>query len=213
MGRRAEAIAAPAALALQGPFLAYLSGQPPSGFAALSVASAALAAALRGILLRGKGTGPFRTLFLNLTLGSLGMLVGWYADAGLGPLVGRGICLCGCGDSLVGLGVVGRFHWMQACMLVACTAATLAEQPARVSHPLRAAGRVLASSLLMLAGMASASWVTATLQMADPRSALVASYLSMTAGMAAGCALAAGMAAMTTNCPGAATWGPSLSSK
>jgi hypothetical protein len=126
------------------------------------------------------------------SMGTLAMLVGWFADAGFGPLVGNRVCLCGCSDSLTGLGLVSRFHWMQGCMLAACSVVTFMaarEQPAPFSLGWIAL-QVVTSSILMLAGMAVAGWAMGTLSFQNPTSALFASYLAMSAGMVIGASFA-----------------------
>jgi hypothetical protein len=183
MGQRAKTLASSGALALQGPFIAYLSRQSPGGYVVLSVASVALAL----VLAEFKG----RSLALMASMGTLAMLVGWFSDAGFRPLVGAGVCLCGCTDSLAGLGLISHFHWMQACMLTACAAATVVEareQPAPCLG--RIALQVAASSVMMIAGMAAFGWTMSTVRFPSAASSLLASYLAMSAGMVAGCALA-----------------------
>ncbi len=201
MGPRTEAVVAPPALAIQGPILAYLTRQSGYGYAAFTLASLALGIAL-GTLLAGRRGGAARAAALPISLGMLGMLAGLYADAGFGPLVGNGVCLCGCSDSLTGLGLLGRFRWMQALMIVACAAATLGARRKGESAGTGAAAATLLSSLLMLAGMGAAGAGAGRLKLQDPALALAASFLAMSAGMAAGWECARRVTAFATNRPG-----------
>ena len=114
------------------------------------------------------------------------MLVGWYADAGFKPLIGAGICLCGCADSPTGLGLVTSFHGMQVGMLGACAVSIPASAHETGSAPLRRIVRFLLSSAGMLAGMSGAGWMIGCLRIPDPTAGLFASYLAMSAGMTAG---------------------------
>jgi hypothetical protein len=200
MGPRTETLGAPAALAVQGPILAYLARQSLCGYAAFSLASLALGLALRS-LLAGRSGEAARAAALPVSLGMLGMLAGLYADAGFGPLVGRGLCLCGCPDSLTGIGLLGRFRWMQALMVGACAAAALANRRQREPVTARAAAATLPSSLLMLAGMGAAGAAAGRFGIQDPALALVASYLAMSAGMAAGWACARRVPAFPSSRP------------
>jgi hypothetical protein len=216
MGPRAETLALSAAVALQGPFLAFLAGQSAAGYVVLSAAAGIAALGVAAALDRPRTGDKFRALALMASAGSLAMLLGWYADAGFRPLVGTGICLCGCPSSLAGLGLVSRLHWMQGCMLGACALATWATAPHRARSPghARIGRRILSSSVLMLGGMAAAGWAVGILRFQSPASTLFASYLAMTAGMAAGSALAVRLEAAAPSLPsrpaGALVSGPHL---
>jgi hypothetical protein len=192
MGPRAKTLASCAALALQGPFIAYLSRRSPAGYAAFSAAWGTLALGLGAFLGGPRARGGARDQALMATTGTLAMLFGWFADAGFRPLVGNAVCLCGCPGSLTGLGLISRLHWMQLCMVAACAGMILVaerERPAR--GPWRTAREVAASSLSMLAGMAVAGWLAGTLRPVSPAPALLTAYLAMSAGMVVGAGLAA----------------------
>ncbi len=192
MGQRAETLVPCAALALQGPFIAFLSRQSPAGYIALSALLGTLALGLGAFLGRPRARGVVRDLAVMSSTGTLAMLVGLFADAGFRPLVGSGSCLCGCTGSPTGLGLISGFHWMQGCMLATCAALTLlAVRQLPVPPSLgRISLRVVASSTLMLAGMAVAGWAVGSLRLQSPTLALFAAYPAMSAGMAAGAALA-----------------------
>jgi hypothetical protein len=105
---------------------------------------------------------------------------------------------------------------MQGCMLGACALATWATAPHRARSPghARIGRRILSSSVLMLGGMAAAGWAVGILRFQSPASTLFASYLAMTAGMAAGSALAVRLEAAAPSLPsrpaGALVSGPHL---
>ncbi len=48
----------------------------------------------------------------------VGMLFGWFMDAGWGAVVREGVCLCPCVDSSLGWGLVWHWGWMENCMLI-----------------------------------------------------------------------------------------------
>jgi hypothetical protein len=200
MRRSTEVLIGAGAVALQGPFLAYLSGQPAWGTALLSVGFLATAAGLcrhASPPSRAQGSGRI----LSLSLGSLGMLVGWYMDAGFHPLVGHGICLCGCADSPAGLGLVSGLHWMQSLMLASCAMGAVAARGRAGIFSLSASGNLLLSCALMLAAMAAAGWAEGRLRIENPSLGLVLSYLAMAAGMACGSAVAARLPRLMSPAP------------
>jgi hypothetical protein len=187
MARRIELALVPSALALQGPLLAYLSRQSTLGSVLLTLASLA-AAELSVLLLVLPPVAPaFRRRVVGLSLGSLAMLVGWLVDAGRQPLIGAGVCLCGCADSPAGLGLLLHPTWVQGCMVLAC-AASAWESPGQGSlHRARYAVRTVVNSLGMLVGMAAAGWTLGRLHtFVEPVAGLLASYAVMAAGMAFG---------------------------
>ena len=192
MRQKPKALAFSVALILQGPFLAFLAHQSLAGYAALSAASGILALAVGATLSRPRTRAGARKLASMASIGTFAMLVGWFADAGFKPLVGSNVCLCGCTDSLAGLGLIVHFQWVQGCMLAACAAVTFMatrDQPVRLGQR-QVAFQVVASSAFMLAGMAAAGWAVGSFHLQSPSSSLFASYGAMSAGMIAGAALA-----------------------
>ena len=107
------------ALALQGPVIAWLGGfRGPSaiGFIVLFLAAAA------SVLLwsRDRVWSPAARMTMAMfSVGGLAMLAGWWADAGFAAVVRDGVCLCGCAQSNMGLGLLAKFTWMDAGMLLA----------------------------------------------------------------------------------------------
>jgi Cu+-exporting ATPase len=107
------------ALALQGPVIAWLGGfRGPAavGFIILFLAAAG------AVLLWSRDrawTPAARMTMAMFSVGGLAMLVGWWADAGFAAVVRDGVCLCGCAESNMGLGLLAKFTWMDAGMLLA----------------------------------------------------------------------------------------------
>jgi hypothetical protein len=192
MTRKAEVLTATAGLGVQGPFLAYLSGQPLVGYIVLSSMSALPAVSMAALLWSPGRRDAILKRSLAASLGLVGMLVGWYADAGFRPLVGSGFCFCGCSDSLAGLGLLAHFRWMQALMLAACAISSLIAGTAQEAAPRRTPGvlRTTLAALAMLAGMAIASRAMGAFRFQGAPNALFASYLAMSLGMLAGSAIA-----------------------
>lgn len=108
-----------AALALQGPVLAWLGGF--TGAAAAGFVALFLAAALAVLLWsRDRVWSPAARMTMAMfSVGGLAMLAGWWADAGFAAVVRNGVCLCGCIDSNMGLGILGKVRWMEAGMFAA----------------------------------------------------------------------------------------------
>ncbi|MEZ4216545.1 MAG: hypothetical protein R3E88_08710 [Myxococcota bacterium] len=176
---------------VQGPLLAYLVAADAPLAVAL-VAAATLAAGLVARALAAPGGYAGLCTVAMLALGNLGMLLGWMADFGFGPLVREGLCLCGCADSVVGRGLVAGARWMHAGMLAACIPALVAVRPARAhleaspSARARWAAHVALCPVGMLAGMLGAAGLLASAPVADPALRVVASFAAMGVGMAAG---------------------------
>src|SRR5580698_4138503 len=194
MTRKAEVLTAAVGLGAQGPFLAYLSSQSFVGYIALSSMSAVPAVSMAALLWAPGRRDALLKHSLEASLGLVGMLVGWYADAGFRPLAGSGICVCGCSDSLTGLGLLAHFHWMQAFMLVACAVTPFISGTVQEAAPRRA--QVVRAALLapaMLVGMAVASLAMGAFRFQGTSYALLASYLAMSIGMLAGSSIATGL--------------------
>ena len=107
------------ALALQGPVIAWLGGFHGAGAAGFVILFLAAAAA---VLLWSRDrawTPAARMTMAMFSVGGLAMLGGWWADAGFAAVVRNGVCLCGCAESNMGLGLLAKFTWMDAGMLLA----------------------------------------------------------------------------------------------
>jgi hypothetical protein len=108
-----------AALALQGPAIAWLGGfhgAAAAGFVVIFLAAGG------AVLLwsRDRIWSPAARMTMAMfSAGGLAMLAGWWADAGFAAVVREGVCLCGCAKSNMGLGLLATFTWMDAGMLLA----------------------------------------------------------------------------------------------
>lgn len=113
------------------------------------------------------------------------MLVGWWADAGLAPVVRDGVCLCGCIKSAMGLGIVAKANWMTGGMVLASLPALfinidkIPQRWHRVMH-------WLAGLIGMLVGMEFAMWLMAQLPTTLPQVHFFATYGAMAFGMLTG---------------------------
>ena len=108
-----------AALALQGPAIAWLGGFDKTAAAGFVVIFLAAGGAVL-LWSRDRVWSPgARMTMAMFSAGGLAMLAGWWADAGFAAVVREGVCLCGCAKSNMGLGLLATFTWMDAGMLLA----------------------------------------------------------------------------------------------
>lgn len=141
-----------AAMAAQGPLLGWMSAAGQAGGTALVVAGV-LVGALVAFRFEAWRRIPALTFLLGmLVLGQVGMLVGWAADAGFGPVVKDGVCLCGCPRSPFGWGAVS-LGWMQGGMLLASLPALFVPSAAVPGWIKGQRGRFVVHGILCLAGM------------------------------------------------------------
>lgn len=172
-------------IAVQGPIIAYLGGF--HGFAAIGfVLLFFLAAAVCFFWLRLRRFDQPAEMALGMfSLGGVAMLVGWWADAGLAPVVRDGVCLCGCIKSAMGLGIVAKANWMTGGMVLASLPALfinidkIPQRWHRVMH-------WLAGLIGMLVGMELAMWLMAQLPTTLPQVHFFATYGAMAFGMLTG---------------------------
>jgi len=94
--------------------------------------------------------------------GNLGMLLGWWADVGFGPIIRDGVCLCCCTKSGAGIGLMQVFNWMNFGMLLG----SLPMWPRRGDW--RAVGHFLAMLAGMFAAMLAAEYFLSKLVVIDP---------------------------------------------
>jgi Cu+-exporting ATPase len=114
-----ERLAFAVALALQGPVIAWLGGFRGAGAAGFVILFLAAAGAVL-LWSRDRIWSPAARMTMAMfSAGGLAMLAGWWADAGFAAVVRDGVCLCGCADSNMGLGLLATFTWMDAGMLLA----------------------------------------------------------------------------------------------
>jgi hypothetical protein len=181
-----------AALAVQGPVIAWLGGfhgASAAGFIILFLAAGA------AVLLwsRDRVWSPAARMTMAMfSVGGLAMLAGWWADAGFAAVVRDGVCLCGCIDSSMGLGLLAKFTWMEAGMLAAAVPGLFIERDVIRSFP-RRFWCWTAGLIGMLLGMQLAALVLAGLPI-DASSASAQFFLTFAAmvtgmclGMLAGC--------------------------
>ena len=172
-----------AAVAVCGPLLAYLSGLGPGAGAALGLVFAMGAWVLflyRDAWQRAAFGGPFTFM---LGLGTLGMLLGWWADAGFAAVVRDGACMCGCAGSNLGLGLLGGLNWMNGGMLLfSLPAFWLGGEAARGSQ--RAVARFALCLALMLLGMNLGAWSLSRISITEGTPHFFFSFGAMWAGMA-----------------------------
>jgi heavy metal translocating P-type ATPase len=173
------------ALAAQGLLLGHLGALPHWGAAAL-----ALGFGLVGILAwntRGRwAVLPHRAAFVAmLAVGNLGMLLGWWADAGWAPAIRDGVCLCGCQKSHFGAGLAGGLAWMHLGMLAFSLPPIWWEQRVRIGVEGRGDWRWLACLAFMVLGMQAGAGAVIGWFPAQPQAQLLASYAGMTIGMTA----------------------------
>ncbi len=182
---RWERLTAGAALALQGPVLAWLGG-----FGAATAAGFTVLFGLAGLLAafgsRGRAwTPPARMTLAMVSLGGLAMLAGWWADAGFAAVVRDGACLCGCAKSNMGWGLLAQFTWMDGGMLLAALPGLFVGREAARAFPARL-GCWLAGVAGMLLGMEAAAWVLAGLPVTAPGGQFFLTYAAMVTGMCGG---------------------------
>jgi len=187
-----------AALALQGPVIAWLGGfHGPSAIGFIVLFLAAAAAVL--LWSRDRAWSPAARMTMAMfSVGGLAMLAGWWADAGFAAVVRDGVCLCGCAKSNMGLGLLAKFTWMDAGMLLAALPGLFADKEIFRSVSSRVwcwiaglAGMFLGMEVGAVA-LAGLPIVNASAQFFLTFAAMV---LGMCLGMLAGCAAAQRIAA------------------
>lgn len=177
--------AASVALVGQGLLLGHLAALGPWGQAALGGAFA-LAAILAWNARACWAVRPYRASFITmLTVGNLGMVLGWWADAGWAPAIRDGVCLCGCQKSHFGAALFGGFGWMHLGMLAFSLPSVWWEQQLRIRAGGQGDWRWLACLAFMWMGMQAGAWAAIGWLPGQPQLQLLASYGTMTLGMAA----------------------------
>ncbi len=180
-----------AGIAVQGPVIAHLGafqGMTAAGFVALFAAAAAVAF----FWLRRRRFERQAEMALGMfSLGGVAMLAGWWADAGFGAVVRDGVCLCGCANSAMGLGIFAKANWMSAGMVVASLPALALESRETRRWSARL-GCWLVGLGGMLVGMQGAAWLMAQLPTTNPQVHFFATYGAMAFGMVLGMTAACG---------------------
>jgi magnesium-transporting ATPase (P-type) len=173
------------ALGAQGLLLGHLAALSHWGCAVL-----VLGFGLAGILAwnkRGRWAMlPRRAAFVAmLAVGNLGMLLGWWADAGWAPAIREGVCLCGCQKSHFGAGLTHGFAWMHLGMLAFSLPPIWWEQRLMIRASGRGDWRWLACLAFMMLGMYAGAGAVIGWFPGQPQAQLLASYVGMTIGMTA----------------------------
>ncbi len=172
-------------LAAQGPMVAWLGGfhgPTAAGFILLFLAAGAAC----GLWIWRRPFSPAAEMSVGMfSLGGLAMLIGWWADAGFLPIVRDGVCLCGCASSNMGLGLFGKWNWMDVSMVAASFPAFAAERGTR--------GRFwcwIVGLAGMLAGMEGAAWLMSFVPVTAASAVFFATYAAMMFGMSIGMVVA-----------------------
>lgn len=168
----------------------WLGALPIAGWIAVGMFQTTCAA----LVLTGAGRSVVSTMTLAmLGPGNLGMLLGWWVDAGFGPVMREGVCLCCQSHHYFELGQ--GVPWMHVGMLAAGLPAMWGSLPRWRGWLGRVPAAVLAS-VGMLVGM---NWGgDVVLQWAGPGHPLqfLAAWSGMSVGMLAGMGLGCGVAAV-----------------
>ncbi len=170
-----------ALLALQGPALVWMGSL--QGWVALGVVGAAVSLAYLATRTGG-------LLALMLAVGNLGMLIGWWVDAGLGPVIREDVCLCGCPGSTFGWGLLTGVLWMDMGMMIGAIGVLgfSSGTMGRIDLP-----NLLVCLLGMLAGMKLGALVVALVPVADPRAQFLLTFVAMVVAMMIGMRVAVGI--------------------
>ncbi len=187
--RRGPALAYGTGLALLGPLLAFNAALPPALAGACVLAFFMAGGALTQRLVSGRAGAIGNALAAMAGLGSTGMLIGWMMDAGGGPIVRDGVCLCGCAKSVFGLGLVSPFNWMHGLMALGCLPAAAAfpgeGAPSRAAW-VRFARHAAFCLAGMLLGMQAAIWMMSLARVGQPQVHFFLTFAAMMFGMFAG---------------------------
>jgi heavy metal translocating P-type ATPase len=187
--RRAAPVAFGVGLALLGPLLAFNAALPPALAGACILVFIMAGCALTQWMASGKAGELPAAMAGMFSFGTVGMVTGWMMDAGYGPIVRDGVCLCGCAKSVLGLGIVSPFNWMHGLMGLGClpAAAMLAGDGAPTRAAWASFGRNSFFCLAgMLLGMQVAVWMMSMVRVAQPQVHFFLTFAGMSLGMFAG---------------------------
>ncbi|MDX6766713.1 MAG: cation-translocating P-type ATPase [Candidatus Methylacidiphilales bacterium] len=180
--QRLAAMFAAGALSIQGAALVYLGGY--TGLWATALLGGFL---LAGLLLWSQRqhwlNHPFRTAFVIMVVaGNAGMLAGWWGDAGWGPAVRDGLCLCGCSPGHFVEVLKGTPGWMHLGMVAGALPGFWWDARHR-SKPRHWDWLWLVCLAFMWLGMQGGAWAVMGWFPGRPQWQLLASFSAMTAGM------------------------------
>jgi heavy metal translocating P-type ATPase len=179
-----QAVVHAVALALQGVVaLTLLHSLRELPTAVLVLAGFALAGVTLGAIWRRWSNMP-HTMQMSVgmvTLGNLGMLLGWWADNGFGPLHDNGCCACA---RTLQTGILKPWMWLG--MLTGANAAMLwltRSKPRNWAHTF---AMYTGGNLGMVLGMAAGGWYAGQFELDSVGRTAAASFAGMTGGMLAG---------------------------
>jgi hypothetical protein len=180
------------ALGLQGVLLAYMSRASWPMAAGLISAGAILGYLLMVFFKKNLGGFVVNLIFAMLALGNVGMLIGWTAEWGFGPLIRNGVCLCGCCNSPIGQGATQLTGWMYSGMALAglpcfwlipfgmnCASSQTFRRILNLIHG-------LICTACMLAGMWVGAEIMTYFSAFGPRTRFFLTFIAMSVGMSAG---------------------------
>jgi heavy metal translocating P-type ATPase len=180
-------------LAIQGPWLGWLGQLRIIATVALTLLSCGLGA---WVIWRWRAWSHSLSLQMTismLALGNLGMLTGWWVDAGFGPVVADGLCLCGCPDSTLGAGILQWLNGMHMGMLAFGFPAMLLVGDPRLVPARARLPHALGMTAGMMAGMHGSAWVLSLLPLLDPHLHMFLTFAAMMLGMLLGMFAACGI--------------------
>jgi heavy metal translocating P-type ATPase len=172
-----------AGFAFAGPFLAFMGRFHLLPGLAISVALLLVGVWLAWLFPRLQPVG--RMTAGMFAIGGIAMLAGWWADAGFGPVIRHGVCLCGCPKSVLGWGMISKITGMQLAMVFASLPVALwfgpvlAERSRRLKH-------WMICLLGMVAGMEVTGFAMAQISTIQPQLHFVLSFVAMMLGMTGG---------------------------
>lgn len=123
-----------------------------------------------------------------LSAGNLAMLIGWWGDAGLGPIIREGVCLCGCAGSPLGKGL-WHPHLMHLLMIAGSLPAMALVSDGRHALSgslLRRVAHSITVTAGMLVGMVGSGYLIALLRLPNAQVEFFFAFFAMAAGMVLG---------------------------
>lgn len=179
---RGMALLACIALGIQGLALVYLGGYEGVVGAALAGCFAVAACYLWSIRRTWQGH-SYRTAFIVMTtVGSAGMMAGWWGDAGWGPAVRDGLCLCGCTEGHFVDAMKSGTGWMHLGMFLGAIPGFWWDGR-RQEQPRWWDWRWLGCLAFMWLGMQAGVWAVMGWFPSHPQAQLLSTFLAMTCGM------------------------------
>lgn len=178
-------VLAAVALGAQGLAMVYLGGYTGWTASALAGCFAVLGCLLWSLRRHWLGY-TYRTSFIVMvTLGNAGMIAGWWGDAGWGPAVREGMCLCGCTAGHFVDALKSGTGWMHWGMMAGALPGFWWDGRHRPGAR-KWDWRWLVCLAFMWLGMQGGAWAVMGWFPGQPQAQLMATFLAMTAGMLVG---------------------------